>query len=181
MVRIFLSLGSNLQRREDNLFGAVQMLNDNDITIKKISAIYESNASEPIKFFHLTLPMQPHQNRYLNCVLEADTNDEPNQLLTKILKIEKTLGRKRYLGVKNLPRPIDIDILFYDKLIINRPNLQVPHPRLHLRDFVLLPLAELAPDFVHPILNKPIKQLVSEIKYHQGVSIWQKTITTPSP
>lgn len=181
MVRIFLGLGSNLARREENLSRAIQMLNNNNITINKISAIYESNASEPIKFFCLNLPIQLKQNPYLNCVLEASTNDEPTQLLAKVLKIEKTLGRKRYFGLKNLPRPIDIDILFYDKLIINRSNLKVPHPRLHLRDFVLLPLVDLAPDFVHPILNKPIKQLVSEIKSHQGVSIWQKTITMPSP
>ena len=100
------------------------------------------------------------QADFLNQVLLIDTVLNPQELLKAILSIEETLGRKR--SVKNAPRTIDIDILFYNRLSIDIPGLTIPHPRISERRFVLEPMDEIAPDFVHPLFGKTIHQLLME-------------------
>ncbi len=101
------------------------------------------------------------QGAFYNRLLVLQTSLEPQGLLSVLLEIESKLGRKRQAGVIS-SRSIDIDILFVDDLIISRPGLSVPHPRLHLRKFVLVPLCELVPDMIHPVTGKTMKQLLSD-------------------
>jgi len=100
------------------------------------------------------------QADFLNQVLLVETKLSPQELLSAILSIEEKGGRKR--SVKNAPRSIDIDILFYDRLILEEPGLTIPHPRIAFRRFVLEPLNELSPDFIHPVLGKTMRQLLLE-------------------
>lgn len=160
MVRIFLSLGSNLGDREKNIVDATKRIEQNNYRISRRSPIYETTPIGNINLFGIPCPFKKNQPDYLNCVVEAYTDELPRILLKKITGIEKSLKRKRILGLRNLPRTIDIDILFYGDMIINQTMLKIPHPRLHQRLFVLLPLADLAPDYVHPVLHKTIKELI---------------------
>jgi len=146
MNAIFLLLGSNLGNREMFLKQAAAGLEQEVGTIVKTSSVYETQA-----WGKTDVP------DYLNQVLLLNTAFTPQVVLGKILAIEKKLGRER--TEKWGSRTIDIDILFYDDQVINEPDLVVPHPQLHLRKFVLEPLAEIAPDFVHPVLNKNILTL----------------------
>ena len=100
------------------------------------------------------------QSDFLNQVLLVETNLGPHPLLHALLSIEESLGRKR--SVRNAPRTIDIDILFFDQLILKEPGLEIPHPRIADRRFVLEPLEEISPDFIHPVLKKTIRQLLQE-------------------
>ena len=102
----------------------------------------------------------PEQGKYLNAVWQIETRLSPQELLNQLLSVEKSLGRVR--GEVNGPRTLDLDILFYDDEIIEQPNLKIPHPRLHERTFVLEPFCDLAPEFVHPVKKKTIKQLFEE-------------------
>lgn len=150
MHRIFLSLGSNLGNRENSLKKAIEKLKDNNIKVIKKSSVIET---EPYGF--------KDQGKFLNLVLEAETDYNPEELLELILRIEEGLGRKR--EEKWGPRVIDIDIIFYNSLIIDEPNLKIPHSDMHNRFFVLKPLSEIAPDYIHPILKKTIKELLKEL------------------
>lgn len=179
MVRIFLSIGSNRTNRADHIKQAINLLNQTDIKIQQISALYETEAREKISFFGIPCPLPVKQKKYLNCVVQADTNQTPQELIGKIIKIEQTLGRQRIAGVKNLPRTIDIDILFYNGNIIHQPMLEIPHPRLHKRDFVLVPFCEIAPEFVHPVFRKTMRQLSENID-NKGVRVWQNPILKTS-
>ncbi len=97
---------------------------------------------------------------FLNCVLEVETTLKPTEIIHRILKIEKVMGRKRTF--KNAARIIDIDILFYNDLILKRTNLTIPHPAIQQRRFILEPLREMIPDRIHPVLQKKISQLAQE-------------------
>jgi len=158
----FLSLGSNLGNRNSNINKAKILLINKGIKIIKCSKIYETE-SWPNK----KLP------KYLNIVIKIYTSMNPFELF-KILKIiENKLGRK--ISKRNFPRTCDIDILDYDHKLINKNlnnfNLTIPHPRLHLRNFVLIPLFDIAKDWIHPKLNVEISGLLSKIKSNDLRSI----------
>ncbi len=150
MPRVFLSLGSNLGNRKNYLKRAIEKLKDNNIKIIKESNIIET---EPYGY--------KEQAKFLNLALEVETDLEPKDLMKLILEIEGELGRKR--EKKWGPRVIDIDIIFYDSLIINELNLKIPHPDMQNRLFVLKPMQEIAQDFVHPVLKKTITELLEEL------------------
>src|SRR5215470_2276052 len=137
MKTVYLSLGSNLGDRQHNLEAALEKLPARDFLIERVSSVYE------------TEPMDTNDQRwFLNLAVEAATELFPMQLLWRIAKVENALGRVR--TVRNGPRTIDIDILLYSRAVIRSPVLEVPHPRMAQRRFVLAPLAELAPDLRHP-------------------------------
>jgi 2-amino-4-hydroxy-6-hydroxymethyldihydropteridine diphosphokinase len=133
---VYLGLGSNLGSRRENIHQALNHLQEKGVSIQKVSTFIET---APVD-----VPPQPVQGDYVNAVAKAITDLSPQELLKTCLTIESELGRVR--SVKNGPRLIDIDILLYDDLKIDSPDLVVPHPRMHERDFVLRPLREIAPE-----------------------------------
>jgi 2-amino-4-hydroxy-6-hydroxymethyldihydropteridine diphosphokinase len=145
--RIYLSLGSNIGDRERNLQKAVEQLVSQDVRVLHASRIYET---EPVDYVN--------QAWFLNQVVEAETVLFPMQLLTCIGRIERDLGRKR--TVRKGPRTIDIDILFYAAAVVETARLEIPHPRIAERRFVLAPLAELAPDLRHPVTHRSVRQML---------------------
>jgi len=153
---VFLSLGSNVGDREKNLRDAIAALPELGVQIKKVSSIYET---EP-----LDLLEQPW---FLNCVVEGETTVPPAALLKELRELEKRMGSKK--PVARGPRLIDLDILVYGLQTINSPELQVPHPRMHLRRFVLAPLAEIARDLKHPSWRGNAAQLLDALKDKSAV------------
>jgi 2-amino-4-hydroxy-6-hydroxymethyldihydropteridine diphosphokinase len=151
MINVFLLLGSNLGERNLFLHRAIEHIEQDIAAVAKKSAIYETQS-----WGKTDLP------DYLNQVVMLQTELSAQQILEKILNIEIEMGRKR--EEKWGSRIIDIDILFYGSEIINEPNLTIPHPELHKRRFTLEPLEMLAPDFIHPILNKSILELKNDLK-----------------
>ena len=146
----FISLGSNLGNRVLNLTSAIQNIRHEVGAILNESPIYES---EPWGF--------KTKHPFLNQVIEIETELGSDDLLGRLLRIENKLGRKRNLKTYE-SRTIDLDILFYDHLIIKNENLTLPHPRVQDRKFVLIPLNEIRPDLMHPVLQKSIRQLLAE-------------------
>jgi 2-amino-4-hydroxy-6-hydroxymethyldihydropteridine diphosphokinase len=150
MINVFLLLGSNLGNRELYLQKAIDLIELDIAPVIKRSAIYLTQSWG-----------KTDEPDYLNQVIEIKTTSNAQEVLDKVLAIEIILGRQRQ--VKWGSRTIDIDILFYGDKVINQPGLVVPHPELHKRRFTLVPLAQIAPKFVHPILEKNILQLKNEL------------------
>lgn len=147
--RVFLSLGSNLGNREDNLHQAIERLQQRGLKVVKTSRFYET---PPWGYLD--------QPTFVNAVIETLTVLSPEDLLRSIKQIELDMGRVE--NFKWGPRLIDIDILFYDEIVMVSPKLTIPHSLMHKRGFVLLPMTEIAPNYVHPILKKDIKTLLEE-------------------
>jgi len=148
MKRVFLGIGTNLGNREGNLEQAVTRIKEYIGPVLNSSAIYET---EPWGF--LT------KDEFLNMVVKVETMLTPSGILGRILMIESLLGRVR--GEKQYTsRLIDIDILLYEDMIVDEESLKIPHPLLHERKFVLVPLCEIAPEMVHPVLKKSIAELL---------------------
>lgn len=146
--KVYLSVGTNLGNRENNISNCIDYL-EKISEIKNISKIYET---VPYK-------VQIEQSNFLNLALEINFFESAENLLIEINKIEKELGRIRS-SIRNEPREIDIDIIFFGNQIINKKDLVVPHPRFRERLFVLEPLNDIAPNFLDPITNKTINQLL---------------------
>jgi 2-amino-4-hydroxy-6-hydroxymethyldihydropteridine diphosphokinase len=146
---VYLALGTNLGERHANLRAAIEALSP-DVKVIAESKVYET-------------PPWGYENQpaFLNMAVKCETNLEPESLLKRLKQFEVQLGREQ--SFRWGPRLIDIDVLFYDDLILESESLIIPHPRLHERAFVLVPLADIAPDFVHPVLKKTIKELLASM------------------
>lgn len=157
MTTAFLSLGSNLGDRLGNLKRAVEKIKEpSQIMVTKVSPVYET---EPVG--------RENQGWFLNLVLQVETSLEPFALLERLSSIEDQMGRKREKrwGSRN----IDLDILLYDTRMVNSERLTIPHPRMHERRFVLVPLAQIAPKLLHPRLKKNIEELLVCCRDGSGV------------
>ncbi len=150
MATVYLSLGTNLGDREKNLRAALVRLSS-VMHVEMTSSIYES---EPIG--------ARDQPFWLYRVCSGRTFLSPADLLRRTMKIEKEMGRPD--GFRTGPRPMDIDLLFYDRLIELSPILTIPHPRLHERAFILIPLTEIAPYLIHPRLRMTMRELLTQLK-----------------
>ena len=150
MAEVYLGLGTNLGDKENNLNLAMDEIRKRVGEITSLSAFY---ATDPWGF--------DSQNSFLNAVCKAHTTLSPFEVLSTTQAIEKDLGRiRKSVGGQYSDRPIDIDILLYDNLIIDTPQLSIPHPLMHKRLFVMEPLTEIAPELVHPILQQTMKELL---------------------
>ena len=135
----YISIGSNIGDRALNIRTAIQALEQVG-NVLAVSSLYET---EPVEF--------TEQPWFINCAVRLDTELSPHELIDGLLSIEQKMGR--YRGQKKGPRNIDLDILLYDNLILNDATLTIPHPAMHQRRFVLEPLAEIAPEIIHPVLR----------------------------
>ncbi len=158
---VYLSLGSNLGDRAGNIRRAREMLSLRGVHISRQSALYET---EPVG-----LREQPW---FLNCVIEAETNWMPRQLLHTLLEIERELGRQR--RIPGGPRAIDLDILLFGSSIVRAPDLVIPHPRMAERRFVLAPLNEIAPAAYHPVLHMTAAEIMAATSDTSQVRLWNQ-------
>ena len=160
-INVFLSLGSNMGNRREYIVTASAMIHKKVGKIAKSSHIYETQAWGNVD-----------QDPYLNQVLMINTILEPRALLEELSRIEKEMGRER--KEKWGPRSLDIDILFYGKRVIRDKGLEIPHPELHKRAFILVPMMELDPELEHPVLQMAIDQLYMDCEDDSDVVMLEK-------
>jgi 2-amino-4-hydroxy-6-hydroxymethyldihydropteridine diphosphokinase len=163
---IYLSLGSNLGDRAANLNGAIAALPDVGVRVLRRSAFYET---EPVDFLE--------QPWFLNCAVEAETSFSPVELIGALQGIERMFGSKKI--VPRGPRIIDLDILFYGASVIHSEGIEIPHPRMVNRRFVLVPMAELAPRVRHPVIGATIAELLTAAPDKSIVRLWQPPLPKP--
>ena len=157
MAIVYIGIGSNIGNRSENCLEAVRLLGQHGVTVRNQSSLIETEPWGVVD-----------QSRFINMAAEVETDAAPEQLLVVLKKIEKEIGRSN--SIRWGPRVIDLDILFYDDLILDTVGLTIPHPRLHERDFVLVPLAEIAPKKIHPRLNRTVHELYSALSDHPPFS-----------
>jgi 2-amino-4-hydroxy-6-hydroxymethyldihydropteridine diphosphokinase len=157
--RIYLSLGSNLGDREGHLRAAIERLPAEQVRVLECSRVYET---EPVDY--------TEQGWFLNQVVSGETTLFPMQLLSRLGRVERDLGRVRRMPKG--PRTIDIDILFYATAVVETQRLRIPHPRIAERRFVLQPLADLAPELRHPVTHRTVRQMLDNAP-PAVVRVWQ--------
>jgi 2-amino-4-hydroxy-6-hydroxymethyldihydropteridine diphosphokinase len=164
-MRIGIALGSNLGERMSNLRAAREAIADliNDKFPVVASPIYET---DPVG-------CEPGAGKFLNAVLEIEYDRDPSELLEKLIQIEESLGRDRG-HAKNVSRKIDLDLLYADDLLINNERLELPHPRLHRRRFVLQPLADIRPELILPGQTQPVSDLLAQVADSTKVTCFAK-------
>jgi 2-amino-4-hydroxy-6-hydroxymethyldihydropteridine diphosphokinase len=153
--KVFISAGSNSGDRLNYLRESLHQLEGEALSISEISSVYETEPWE----FEDPVP-------FLNLCFSCFTSWNPPALMKHLLDVEQVLGRVRHKEAGYCSRTLDLDILFWDDLHIYSPDLQIPHPRAHLRRFVLAPMAELAPDYIHPEFGKTMAALLAECPDH---------------
>ncbi len=150
MSKVWIALGSNMGEGRKNLDLAIKMMNERGVLVEKVSTYIET---EPYGY--------TEQDNFVNAVCIAETKLSPRELLEVLLKIELDMGRVRI--IKWGPRIIDLDILFYEDLIIDEEDLKVPHIEIQKRSFVLEPMNEISPDKIHPVFKKTVHQLLLDL------------------
>ncbi len=157
LITVYLGLGSNMGEREANLKMALSLLSHR-LRMGKVSSMYDTAPAG-----------NTEQPRFLNLACQAYTTLPPEGLLALVKGIENMMGRRSKSGE---PRPIDIDILFYDGQTVKTADLVIPHPQIEARAFVLVPLAEIAPELVHPVIRKTVKKMLQNLGEIKGVLLW---------
>jgi len=162
--RVYIGIGSNLGDRKANALEAVDRVSKLPGTrIVRASSLYESE------------PLGNAKTWFVNSVIEIETDLPPDELLKKLKAIEKAMGRRRVTGKRWGSRVIDLDILLCNQDVVEKRALKIPHPEMHKRRFVLLPLAELAPHVVHPQLGQSVSTLLANVKDEKRVSLLPRT------
>ena len=157
----YISLGSNIDDRLGYLHDAVNLLQqDQKIDVNAVSSVYET---DPVGY--------TEQENFLNIVIQVNTSYQAEELLKKCLDIEQTLGRKR--EIRWGPRTVDLDILLYNQDNIETEHLSVPHPRMHERAFVIIPLVEIEPNIQLPTMDQPLSVVLERMTDKEGVRLWK--------
>ena len=162
--RVHIGIGSNLGDRRANTAEAIEKISKLPGTrVVRASSLYESE------------PLGNAKTWFVNSVIEIETDLPPDELLKKLKAIEKAMGRRRVTGKRWGSRVIDLDILLCNQDVVEKRALKIPHPEMHKRRFVLLPLAELAPHVVHPQLGQSVSTLLANVKDEKRVSLLPRT------